>query len=95
MWTRRVNQWVTALAQATGMRLEGRERAQQGMWEWVEWTHPSRETKMGCWEASRIAESGLDLDWRIYVLDCFNSKLSVSLAFFIYQIGIPTPRDSL
>jgi len=50
---------------------------------------------MGCWEASRTAESGLDLDWRIYVLNCFNLKLSVSLAFFIYQMGIPIPRDSL
>lgn len=48
---------------------------------------------MGCWEACRIAGYGLDLDWRIYVLNCFNSKRSVSLAFFIYQMGIPTPRD--
>ena len=82
-WTRRVNQWVTAWHRPQGSDWRGGNRAEPRAWEWVEWTHPSGEAKTGCWEAFRIAGSGLDMDWRIYVLNCFNSKLSVSLAFFI------------
>lgn len=42
-----------------------------------------------------LQASALDLEWETYVQNCFNSKLSMSLAFLIYQVGIPPPRDCL